>query len=67
MRPFADREPRGFVEDGTLPALDAEATARLLNGAMLSASLWIANAPDPEATTRRAVDAFTLMLGSLRT
>lgn len=57
----------GFVEDGTLPALDAEATARLLNGAMLSASLWIANAPDPEATTRRAVDAFTLMLGSLRT
>lgn len=56
-----------FVADGTLPALDAEATARLLNGAMLSASLWIANAPDPEATTRRAVEAFTLMLESLRT
>ncbi|HET7717982.1 MAG TPA: TetR/AcrR family transcriptional regulator [Bauldia sp.] len=56
-----------FVRDGTLPRLDAEATARILNGAMLSASLWIANAPDPEATTRRAVRAFKLLLASLRT
>lgn len=56
-----------FAGDGTLPPLDAEATARLLNGAMLSASLWIANAPDPEATTRRAVRTFKLILTSLRT
>lgn len=55
-----------FADDGALPALDAEAVARLLNGAMLSASLWIANAPEPEATTRRAVAALTLMLESLR-
>lgn len=56
-----------FVEDGTLPPLDAEATARILNGAMLSASLWIANAPDPQATSKRAVRAFKLLLTSLRT
>lgn len=55
-----------FVDDGTLPPLDAEAIARLLNGAMLSASLWIANAPDPEATTKKAVRAFKLILKSLR-
>ncbi len=55
-----------FADEGVLPALDAEAAARLLNGAMLSASLWIANAPDPESTTRRAVAAFTLLLESLR-
>ena len=55
-----------FADDGVLPALDAEAAARLLNGAMLSASLWIANAPDPKSTTRRAVAAFTLLLESLR-
>ena len=55
-----------FAALGVLPPLDAEAAARLLNGAMLSASLWIANAPDPEATTRRAVGAFTLLIESLR-
>ena len=55
-----------FVDDGTLPSNDAEAMARLLNGAMLSASLWIANAPDPAATTKRAVRAFKLLLKSLR-
>jgi AcrR family transcriptional regulator len=55
-----------FTDEGLLPLLDAEAAARLLNGAMLSASLWIANAPDPEATTKRAVQAFKLILKSLR-
>jgi len=55
-----------FVAMGVLPPLDAEAVARLLNGAMLSASLWIANAPDPTETTARAAEAFTLMLTSLR-
>ncbi|WP_029349128.1 TetR/AcrR family transcriptional regulator [Bosea sp. 117] len=46
--------------------VDAEATARVLNGAMLAAALWIANAEDAEAAARRAVGAYKLLLGSLR-
>lgn len=46
--------------------VDAEATARILNGAMLAASLWIANAEDAAATAKRAVAAFQLLLSSLR-
>jgi AcrR family transcriptional regulator len=46
--------------------VDAEATARILNGAMLAASLWIANAEDAEATAKRAVAAFQFLLSSLR-
>lgn len=53
--------------EGTVVADDPEALARLLNGAMLNASLWIANAPDPEATSKRAVRAFKTFLEGLLT
>ncbi|WP_159590668.1 TetR/AcrR family transcriptional regulator [Chelativorans xinjiangense] len=55
-----------FVQEGTIVATDAEALARLLNGAMLSASLWIANSPEPQASSRKAVHAFEAFLAGLR-
>ncbi|HEX2018056.1 MAG TPA: TetR/AcrR family transcriptional regulator [Aurantimonas sp.] len=47
-----------LIEDGTLKPVDAEAAARLLNGAALNAALWIAAADDPPAVLAKAVDAF---------
>ncbi|MGK9166410.1 TetR/AcrR family transcriptional regulator [Inquilinus limosus] len=56
-----------LAADGVIVPVPAEATARLLNGAMLQAALWIANAPDPEAAARAAVEALdTLLHGLLR-
>lgn len=49
---------QALIADGTLPPVDAEAAARLLNGAALSAALWIAAAEDPHAVFPRAVEAF---------
>lgn len=50
---------------GTIAGVDAEAAARLICGATQYAAQWIANAPDPSAISRRAIDAFTLMLDGL--
>jgi AcrR family transcriptional regulator len=47
-----------LIDEGTIKLMDAEAAARLLNGAALNASLWIAAADDPQAVYRVAVDAF---------
>lgn len=46
--------------------IDIEVTARLINGASIHAALWIANAEDPEATSRRAVAGFRTLLERLR-
>ena len=54
-------------DDGVIIDIDPEAVARLLNGAMLQASLWIANAQDPEATSKKAVKAFKALLEGLLT
>lgn len=51
---------------GIVAVDDAEATARLLSGASLHASLWIANAPDPQAASQKAVRAFRTLLEGLR-
>jgi len=53
-------------EAGLLKFIDAEATARVINGASLHASLWIANADDPAAVSKRAVAAFKRLLEGLR-
>jgi hypothetical protein len=42
-----------------------EAAARMVSGASLYAAQWIANADDPEATTRKAVKAFKTLLNGL--
>ena len=47
-----------LIEAGTIRPVDAEAAARLLNGAALNAALWIAAADDPPAVLAKAVKAF---------
>lgn len=57
---------RELIDDGTLKPVDAEAAARLLNGAALNAALWIAAADDPRAILKKAVDAFLELATGLR-
>ncbi|CAN7220700.1 TetR/AcrR family transcriptional regulator [Rhizobium sp. LjRoot30] len=53
--------------DGEIPAhLDEETAARLINGASGQAALWIANSEDPQATSKKAVDGFRILLDGLR-
>lgn len=52
----------GFVR----PDVEADAAARMINGASVQAAIWIANSDDPEATSARAVVAFRAMLEGLR-
>ncbi|MGM5020022.1 TetR/AcrR family transcriptional regulator [Tardiphaga sp. 367_B4_N1_1] len=57
-----------LIDDGTVKPVDAEAAARLINGAALNAALWIAAADDPHAVLTKAVEAFRqLTAGLLRT
>ncbi|MFC5066772.1 TetR/AcrR family transcriptional regulator [Flaviflagellibacter deserti] len=57
-----------LIDEGTVRPVDAEAAARLLNGAALNASLWIAAADDPHAVFAKAVEAFRhLAAGLLQT
>lgn len=57
-----------LIDEETIREVDAEATARLVNGATLSAALWIASAEDPQAVSKKAVDSFLVMVsGLLRT
>ena len=49
---------QALIDDGTVRPVDAEAAARLLNGAALNAALWIAAADDPHAVLPKAVAAF---------
>ena len=55
-----------LVEEGVIVAVDPEAAARLLSGASLYAAQWIANSPEPEATSKKAVEAFNALLEGLR-
>lgn len=54
-----------LVDEGTVRPMDAEAAARLLNGAALNASLWIAAADDPHAVFVKAVEAFRYLASGL--
>ncbi|WP_315837893.1 TetR/AcrR family transcriptional regulator [Bradyrhizobium prioriisuperbiae] len=59
---------QALIDEGTVKPMDAEAAARLLNGAALNASLWIAAADDPHAVLAKAVEAFRhLAVGLLQT
>jgi AcrR family transcriptional regulator len=49
---------QALIDAGTVRPVDAEAAARLLNGAALNAALWIAAADDPHAVLPKAVVAF---------
>ena len=52
-------------EAGTIADVDAEAAARVINGALGYASQWIAHADDPKAVSRKAVHAFNVFLEGL--
>ncbi len=55
----------GLAEAGRIAPIDGEAGARLVCGATQYAAQWIAHAPDPQTTSRKAIDAFNLMLDGL--
>lgn len=57
---------QALIDAGTVTPLDAEAAARLLIGAALSAALWIAAADDPHAVLENAVEAFRQLASGLR-
>lgn len=55
-----------LMDDGVVKPMDAEAAARLLNGAALDAALWVAASDDPHTTLPKAQEALThLMSGFL--
>ncbi|SOB80066.1 transcriptional regulator, TetR family [Sphingomonas guangdongensis] len=51
--------------DGVIKPVDIEAAARLLNGAALTAALWVAAAEEPAAVLDRATLAFRTMAEGL--
>lgn len=59
------RTVQALVEEGTMPTVDVEAAARLLNGAALTAALWVASAEEPDAVLSRAVTAFRRLASGL--
>jgi AcrR family transcriptional regulator len=56
---------RGLVAEGVLKPLDAEAAARLLNGAALNAALWVAASADAASVLPKALEAFRALAGGL--
>ncbi len=52
-------------EQDLIEDVDAEAAARIINGALGYASQWIANAEDPQAVSEKAVRAFNVFLEGL--
>ncbi|EKM5760223.1 TetR/AcrR family transcriptional regulator [Cronobacter turicensis] len=51
---------------GIIKPVDADAAARLLNGAALNAALWVAASPSPEDALPKMIEVFTLLAGGLR-
>ncbi|ELY5940396.1 TetR/AcrR family transcriptional regulator [Cronobacter malonaticus] len=51
---------------GIIKPVDADAAARLLNGAALNAALWVAASPQPEEALPKMIEVFTLLVGGLR-
>ena len=56
---------QALIDAGTVRPVDAEAAARLVNGAALNAALWIAASDDPRAVLPRAVEAFRRLMDGL--
>ena len=59
------RSLQKLIDEGTVHAVDAEAMSRLIMGALLGASLWIANADDPQSASRKAVESFVTLASGL--
>ena len=56
---------QSLIDAGTVRPVDAEAAARLINGAALNAALWIAASDNPRAVLARAVEAFRYLAEGL--
>lgn len=56
---------QSLIEAGLLRPVDAEAAARLINGAALDAALWVAAADDPRTVLPKAIDAFRCLASGL--
>jgi AcrR family transcriptional regulator len=54
-----------LIKEGTVKPVDAEAAARLINGAALNAALWIAAAENPQDVLAKVVDAFQQLASGL--
>ncbi|MHC4053995.1 TetR/AcrR family transcriptional regulator [Bradyrhizobium sp. 25ACV] len=59
------RTIRSLIDEKVVKPLDVEAAGRLLNGAALSAALWVAAADDPKVVLDKAVDAFRALASGL--
>ena len=59
------RTIRSLIEEKVVKPVDVEAAGRLLNGAALSAALWVAAADDPRTVLNKAVDAFRQLASGL--
>lgn len=56
---------QSLVDTGDIAPLDAEAAARLLDGAVLDAAMWIAASDDPSSVANRAIEAFVRLARGL--
>ena len=56
---------QALIDAGTVQPVDAEAAARLINGAALNAALWVAASDNPRAVLPRAVEAFRRLAAGL--
>lgn len=54
-----------LMREGAIRKVDSDAMARLVSGAALNASLWIANSDNPKAASAAAVKSFVLLLSGL--
>lgn len=50
-----------LIAEERIKPVDAEAAARLMNGAALNAALWVAASDDPEATLPKVMAAFNAL------
>lgn len=50
-----------LLDSGALKDVDIEAAARLINGAALNASLWVAASDTPDDVLPKAIDAFRVL------
>ncbi|AVU77668.1 TetR/AcrR family transcriptional regulator [Pseudomonas sp. FP1154] len=59
------RSIQRLIDEGTIRKVNTEATARLIMGALLGASLWIANADDPHTASEQVVESFVALASGL--
>tara|TARA_R110002020_G_scaffold143516_1_gene315797 strand:- start:45 stop:650 length:606 start_codon:yes stop_codon:yes gene_type:complete len=60
------RSLQKLIEEAVIRPVDSLATAHLISGALLGASLWIASADDPRAASEKAVQGFLVLVAGLR-